>query len=255
MSNENINASISNDSEISSDYKINVAPKIHNIGQITLAIAIVAMFVPPIIMYFGFGWNAVSPLQYASAAALLLSVLAIGEFTDHLRYYPLMGAAPLYMSYLSGNVSGMRVPVATSCTTAYKQDILSPKGQILAVVGVATSVIANIVVLLIIIFFGQGILSVLPEVVISAFNFVPLVLVGYLIPMYLAPAGGGNAFKGILNGGWVYIITAIVCYFFFKVFLKQAMLYMLWSFLVACVVCYIVYKIKEKKTAGTSSEE
>lgn len=88
------------------------------------------------------------------------------------------------MGYLSGNVYSMRVPVAVATQKRANADITTPKGQVVTIVGVGTSVIINLIFLAIVVFGGTKVLNILPAVVISSFAFAIPALMGAMMPMY-----------------------------------------------------------------------
>lgn len=103
-----------NISEMQKDYQSSFLPSVHNIGQFTLVGGVLLALLPVAFMYFICGWNEIPLSTYAGLVAYLIPLLGIRQFTEHLRFYPMMGSASTYIGYLSGNTTGIRIPVATA---------------------------------------------------------------------------------------------------------------------------------------------
>ena len=87
---------------IREDFNGPYSTRVHRIGRTTLCIALVLSFLPVFYMYFVKGWQ-VAGYYYVTVAATLFA-LCIGMWiTEPLIYYPMLGAAGTYMSYLAGN--------------------------------------------------------------------------------------------------------------------------------------------------------
>lgn len=181
-------------------------PGVHRIGRGTMAVALVLSFLP--VLYFilvkGYGL----PVSSYIAAAVAVASISLGFWlTEPEAYWPVLGSAGTYIGYLSGNVSGMRFPVAVTLQRNMDADINTPRGQIVTIVGIVSSVVVNLVLLLIIVLAGNWVLSVLPEAVLGAFSFVMATLLGSMILNTL------NSKEGIAKGtmkALPYLVTAVV---------------------------------------------
>jgi hypothetical protein len=229
------------------DYKKNFMPAVHRIGRSTMALAFIFSFLP--VAYFivvrGFG---LPVSQYVKVATAICS-LGIGMWiSEPIAYWPVLGSAGTYIAYLSGNVGAMRFPVALSVQSNMKADINTPRGQIITIVGIVSSVVANLILLLVIVFGGQWLISVLPDVVMGAFSFVMVTLYGAMWMMRFD--GKDGVVKGFLSN-LPYLALAIVCY---KVLTISPLVD--WGMLVTVVACialaYVLYRrdLKKAEEAG-----
>lgn len=243
--NTNINSA---EAGMRQDYQSDFLPRVHNVGQFTMIVGILLSLLPTLVMYFILGWNDVPLSSYLALVAYIIPLLGIRQFTEHLRFYPMMGSAATYISYLAGNATVVRIPVANSCASEFDADVLSPRGQIVATIGVAISVVSNIAVLLITVAFGDVLLSVVPKFVIDALGYISIVIFGYLLVLNIKTAGKGSMLRGALDS-WPMYIVAVAGWFFFKKFLN-AKLYILWIMLVAAAVCIVIELVKDKKEAA-----
>lgn len=222
---------------VDENYRTEFMPAVHRIGRSTMILAFILSFLP--VGYFiivkGFGM----PLsQYLSVGAAICS-LGLGMWiSEPIAYWPVLGSAGTYISYLSGNVGAMRFPVALSIQSNMKADINTPRGQVITIVGIVASVVSNLVLLLVIVFGGEWFVSVLPEVVMGAFGFVMVTLFGAMWMMRFD--GKDGVAKGFLEN-LPYIILAVVLY-------KVIMLTSLgdWGMLICVLLCialaYVIYR-------------
>lgn len=248
MENEKINATVIDEEALEKDFHQSVRPKIHNIGQITMVVMLIMMVLPAIVTYVFMGWRDIPISTYISFIAFWIPFMGIAQLFGHLRFYPMMGAANTYMAYCAGNAETMRVPVAQSCAAASDVDVLSARGQVVATIGVVVSVFANILVLLVIIFFGEAILAILPSFVRSALSYITYPIFGYLLITQCRTLGKGDFVKGI-SGSWMFIVLGIVCRYLYKVVLGQKQ-YILLTLATGVIVAFILEKVKEKKAAS-----
>lgn len=229
------------------DYQENFMPKVHRIGRLTMVIAFCLAFLPIGFFYFAKGFA----LPFASYLNVIVAIASIGIgmwLTEPLAYWPVLGSAGTYIAYLSGNVGGMRFPVALSVQSAMKADINTPRGQVATIVGIVASVFSNLIILLVIVLAGGWILSVLPEAVLKAFAFVMPCLYGCMLMMRFSAGKDGMA-KNFLNSA-PYLFTAIASKLIIKFLLPQLATYgTAISVGLTILVAYILFKIRTAKQA------
>lgn len=227
------------------DYQENFMPKVHIIGRATMALAFIISFLP--VMYFVFIKG--DGLPFSSYANVMLAIGSIGIglwLTEPLAFWPVLGSAGTYIAYLSGNVGGMRFPVALSVQSASKSDINTPKGQVLTIVGIVASVFCNLIILLIVVLSGSWIMSKLPESVLAAFAYVMPCLYGCMMLMILSRNKDGVVKAAINNSP--YLGTAIICKIVISNWLPQLATYgTAISVGLTILVAYILFKRKTSK--------
>ncbi|SHK61126.1 hypothetical protein [Hespellia stercorisuis] len=189
MNTENINMQAKADSpEMLEEYNGSYSKKVHRIGRATMAIALILSFLPVLFLYFVMGYRV--PISTYINVIFALTALCIGMWiTEPLIWYPILGAAPTYMAYLSGNVKNIRVPVARSVMKKYGEHSDSPRGQVLATFSVAISVFVNLFILAIIVFTGSYFVPLLPQIVLTALSYVVPALIGALIWFRIEESG------------------------------------------------------------------
>lgn len=206
--NRNVNGGETEQLTAEKDYQVNFMPQVHRIGRATMAIAFFLAFFPVLYFYLVEGMQAPAS-SYLNVFVAIFSI-GIGTWlTEPLAFWPALGSAGTYMSYLSGNVSGMRFPVALSVQAAMKADINTPRGQVITIVGIVASIFSNLVILLAIVLAGGWILSVLPEAVLESFAFVMPCLLACMFLLHFA-SGKGGVVKTFLNC-LPYLVTTVAC--------------------------------------------
>ena len=94
--------------QLQEDYSNVYVKKVHLIGRATMAIAFILMFAPVLYMHFVAGFTAPADAYMACAAAACAAGVG-GWIAEPISYFPILGAAGTYMSYLAGNVGNTRV--------------------------------------------------------------------------------------------------------------------------------------------------
>lgn len=229
------------------DYQKNFMPKVHMIGRVTMAIAFFLAFLPVLYFYFAAGYKE-SPVSYLNVAIAITSI-GIGMWlTEPIAYWPVLGSAGTYMGYLSGNVSGMRFPVALSVQSAMKADINTLRGQVVTIIGIVASIFTNLVILIIIVLMGGWLLGVLPNSVKAAFAYVMPCLLGSMFMMRFSSAKGG--LPAGIKEDFPYLATAIIVKLLISnVFTMLAHYGTALSVGVTILVAYIMYRARISKAA------
>lgn len=189
------------------DYHGDYFNKVHRIGRTTMLLALILSFAPIFYMQFVKGWSA--PLASYLNVAFAIAALCVGFWlTEPFQWFPILGAASLYMGYLAGNVKNIRVPVARQLRNQYGLDAQSPKGQIITTIGCAMSVYTNLVILTGIVLAGNWLVSVLPAVVIEAFSYVIPSLIGALLAFRLVESGIVATLKWSIPPVLIYLLMS-----------------------------------------------
>lgn len=145
--------------------------KTNRLGILTVFIAIVANFLPAI--YFSLRYGYLPPIATIMAIwGLVASTWGLNWFVQVISYYPIMGAAGTYVGWVAGSVSEIRLPASTMAMKAADVKEGTPEGEAMSMVGVATSVFTTVAILSILTVAGDALLSILPQFVISSFDYI-----------------------------------------------------------------------------------
>ncbi|EPZ55622.1 putative membrane protein [[Clostridium] sordellii ATCC 9714] len=158
-------------------YSKKYIPSITKWGKGTLLLGIVLCFAPLIVVSGIFGYM---PPIAAIIAGTISQISVSGAFyiVEPIAYFPILGIPGTYMTFISGNTSNMRVPCAMVAQEAADVEPGTEKGSVISTIGIAVSIIVNIIILSVGVVFGQAILSVLPPQVTSAFDLILPALFG-----------------------------------------------------------------------------
>ena len=170
-------------------YNLEYLPKMHKIGKVIGVLAVVASFMPALILGLVYGlW----PDWAALGTAALTAVTSFGIlwFVEPLSYYPVVGPMGTYMAFVSGNISNMRIPCASMAQVGAGVEPGTEKGSIIATIGMGVSIVINTLVLSAGVIAGQAVLSMLPAAVVSALNFLLPALFGALLVQFGMKAKG-----------------------------------------------------------------
>src|SRR5512135_245464 len=125
-------------------YQDEFSKPIHKVGMITCGLAIIGMFLPPIWLYLEYGvFPPVSAIMVGMGLALTYAVPFF--IIEPISYYPTLGDAGTYMSFLAGNISNMRLPCAAVAQTVAGVEEGTKEGELIATVGIAISIWLSII--------------------------------------------------------------------------------------------------------------
>lgn len=140
-------------------------------GMFTLLGAIPLCFIPAIYLYVRFG--AIPEFHtILTGWFMIASIYGVEYFMTPISYFPILGKAGTYMAFLSGNIANMRVPCAIVAQDVIGVDPATEKGEIVATLGMAGSIITNLIVVTLAAVAGNILLGLLPAVVVTALNYV-----------------------------------------------------------------------------------
>lgn len=173
-------------------------PDIIRWGKITNWIGVLLSFGPAIVLAVIFD---LVPPASAILTGFISMAGAVGVlwFIEPISYFPIIGVAGTYMAFLTGNISNLRIPAATVAQKVAGVEPGTNEGSIIATLGMAVSVIVNIVILALGVLAGTQILAALPQNIVDAFNYLLPSLFGALFIQFavskpkLAPIAIGIA--------------------------------------------------------------
>ena len=158
--------------------------KIHLIGTVSMWTLLVVTFTPAIYVFLAKdafpGWGVL-----AQIAGTMVAKGVTFWILEPTMYFPLVGIAGLYLSFTAGNCLSMRVPCSLAAQNAVNAENGTPRGDAIGLFGMISSVVVNLVVLMVVIFMGDVLLNMLPENIRLAFNYAMPAVYGSMIVMFL----------------------------------------------------------------------
>jgi hypothetical protein len=163
---------------------------VHRVGFWTCMLISAAMFLPALLLYLIYG--AVAPWAgILVGLGLALTYLLPFTIIEPLSYYSVYGDAGNYMSMTTGNVANLRLPCAAVAQAVAEVPEGTRKGAVIACIGIAVSVIAGVVGVLLGSLAGGWVTAQFPPWLSTAFKL-------YLLPAVLGAVFGQFALRGPL---------------------------------------------------------
>jgi hypothetical protein len=126
-------------------------------GQYTILAAVICLFLPGLYLHFFHG--ILPPFEPLIRALIAVwSFMAVMAVIEPIVYYPILGFGGTYMSFLTGNILNLRVPVSVTAQEMAGTKEGTPEAEIVSTLGIAGSLLANEFVMII------GVMAFLPLV-------------------------------------------------------------------------------------------
>ncbi len=153
---------------------------LHRLGRFLLVSGIVILSMIPFLigMLYGVSPDMAAFLKgYATVAVVYIPV----SLVEFLVYAPMLGVGGSYISFITGNVTNMKIPVAMNAREIAGTEVGTPENEIISTLSTATSAIVTTLVIVV------GVILLVPlqpvlqnEVLLPAFNNVVPALFGAL---------------------------------------------------------------------------
>jgi hypothetical protein len=115
---------------------------------------------------------------------LIASIYGSWYFVEPISYFPILGLSGTYMSFLSGNIANMRVPCSAVAQEVIGVESGTKEAELVATIGIAGSIITNMIVVTIAAIAGNELFKFFPQPVIKAFDYVLPAIFGALFVMF-----------------------------------------------------------------------
>ena len=153
---------------------------LHRIGRITMLLGILVLMAVPFVVagIYGASINVRGFWAGFAKVAIIYIPVSIVEF---LVYGPMLGAGGSYISFITGNVTNMKIPCAMNARDIAGTQVGTPEHEIISTISTATSAIVTTLVIVV------GVILLIPlqpvlqsEVLAPAFDYVVPALFGAL---------------------------------------------------------------------------
>lgn len=163
-------------------YEKYTKPMIRN-GRLTTLIAALLTFIPALYLWLVLGYKC-EWSQILAGWGIVGSAYIFLYVFEPLGFYPSMGLSGIYVGYLAGNIPTVRLPAMLAAREATGTEAGTKKGELVGVIAIGMSVFVNVAFVTAAALVGQAILSVLPQFVLDAFNFVLPAILGAVMAQY-----------------------------------------------------------------------
>ena len=217
---------------------------IHRFCRITGVLLAIPMFGFPVVCSIIYGvWPSVIEL-WPAFLAMFLYLLPWWP-AEHFGYMSVMGPGAMYMGYITGNITNLRMPATVGTLNALGIEPNTDKCHTLAIIACAGSVITSILVL------ALGMVAAVPlspvlnsELLKPAFDYVLPALFGGLVAQ--------SVLKGVKEFG-LWIVLVAVCMFFASCTSLGAAYYMLITVILGAFLYWLIAYKFDKKSEETHS--
>lgn len=178
--------------------------EIHKWGRRTSLIHAFILFLP--VIYLAIFYDLIPPMDVALKAFVGIASIAMPFwFIEPVSYFFILGVAGTYIAFLGGNISNLRVPVATVAQEVAGVQEGSPEGEIIAGLGILASQWVLSIVTLIGALFLITLIDGLP------FG-AQLALSNYVLPAFWGALVGQFAVRNMRYSLIAFISAIIVCW-------------------------------------------
>ena len=166
-------------------YNKEYLPKVHRFGTFTMLVILGLSFLPA--LYFSFvkgfhpGWGIIG-----QAAITMVGIEIFTWILEPSLYFPMIGVTGSYIGFVAGIITNMRIPAATAAQNAVDANLGTRKNEFAGAIGIVSSVIVNFIVLILVILFGNFILSILPQVIVDSLVYALPSVYGSLLVTFIA---------------------------------------------------------------------
>lgn len=127
--------------------KMTYLDSVHRDGRIWNISVMIALFMYPILVGVLFGvlpdWHGLL-MGLVATAPMYWAVAVVETFT----YVPMLGAGGSYLSFVTGNISNLKLPVALNALEQAGANIRTEEGEIVSTIAIAVSSIVTTVIII-----------------------------------------------------------------------------------------------------------
>ena len=167
-------------------------------GRFTNLLSLVLCFLPSILVWVVYGVKP-STQDILTGWGLAASVYAIYAIVEPISYFPILGLPGTYMSFLSGNIGNVRLPTSAVTQEAVGVEPGTKKAEIVSTLGIAGSIVTNLIIVTIAAVGGAALMNIFPKKVLEAF--------AYVSPAIFSAMFGMFAVKNIKYGIFAFILA------------------------------------------------
>lgn len=183
------------------NYENSFTKPIIKYGRLTNLLAIPFCFLPALVLLFVYD-TFPGTTNILMGWLYIASVYGIYAIVEPISYFPVLGLPGTYMSFLAGNIGNMRVPCSAIAQEAVGVTPGTKKAELVSTLGIAGSIITNLLAVTVAAIGGAALMNVFPPVVLEAFTYVAPAIFGAIFAMYAA--------KNIKYGAFAMAVTLIM---------------------------------------------
>lgn len=159
---------------------------LHRIGKITMLVGLLVLMAVPFVIAGIYDVSIDAEGFWKGFAKVAIVYIPVG-IVEFLIYAPMLGAGGSYISFITGNVTNMKIPCAMNARDIAGTQVGTPENEIVSTISTAASAIVTTLVIVVGVILLQPLQPVLQsETLAPAFDYVVPALFGALGLKYFA---------------------------------------------------------------------
>lgn len=215
----------------------------HRLGRVSGIIAVLLILMVPAVITFVYR-NQIT-LDMPKTMSAIITLTAIYGVVEVVSFCPFLGTGGTYLSFITGNIMNMKLPVAMNSLRVNKLDRDSEEAEVVTTLAIgASSLVTTFILFLGMLFLGNLLVPIItgPELA-PAFNNVTPALTGALAAPYFVK-NKKLSIPTVIAGCVLYLVMGYS-------FMSSNYSYLMLAFIVISFLCYLLlYKVgfvKEEK--------
>ena len=218
----------------------------HRLGRVSGIIAVLLILMVPAVITFVYRNQITLDMpKTMSAIITLTAIYGVVSVVEVVSFCPFLGTGGTYLSFITGNIMNMKLPVAMNSLRVNKLDRDSEEAEVVTTLAIgASSLVTTFILFLGMLFLGNLLVPIItgPELA-PAFNNVTPVLTGALAAPYFVK-NKKLSIPTVIAGCVLYLVMGYS-------FMSSNYSYLMLAFIVISFLCYLLlYKVgfvKEEK--------
>lgn len=171
--------------KIDQQYAREFTDKVFRSGRIWNLVGVLLSFAPA--LYIAVAYKSFPGVEnILKGWALVVSIYGVYYFIEPISYFPILGTPGTLMGFISGNLGNMRVPCSAIAQDAVGVEPGTKKAELVSTLGIAGSIITNLIATLVAAVAGKIIMDLLPQPVLDAFKYIAPAIFGSMFAMFMA---------------------------------------------------------------------
>lgn len=218
----------------------------HRLGRVSGIIAVLLILMVPAVITFVYRNQITLDMpKTMSAIITLTAIYGVVSVAEVVSFCPFLGTGGTYLSFITGNIMNMKLPVAMNSLRVNKLDRDSEEAEVVTTLAIgASSLVTTFILFLGMLFLGNLLVPIItgPELA-PAFNNVTPALTGALAAPYFVK-NKKLSIPTVIAGCVLYLVMGYS-------FMSSNYSYLMLAFIVISFLCYLLlYKVgfvKEEK--------
>ena len=218
----------------------------HRLGRVSGIIAVLLILMVPAVITFVYRNQITLDMpKTMSAIITLTAIYGVVSVVEVVSFCPFLGTGGTYLSFITGNIMNMKLPVAMNSLRVNKLDRDSEEAEVVTTLAIgASSLVTTFILFLGMLFLGNLLVPIItgPELA-PAFNNVTPALTGALAAPYFVK-NKKLSIPTVIAGCVLYLVMGYS-------FMSSNYSYLMLAFIVISFLCYLLlYKVgfvKEEK--------